>query len=43
VAPSWFSPQTLAGLLAMLAFAAVCLGDLRRGVIALTAAGCISW
>jgi O-antigen ligase len=41
VALSWFSPQTLGGLLAMLAFAAVCLGDLRRGVIGLTAAGCI--
>jgi hypothetical protein len=41
VTPSWVSAQTLGGILAMLAFGALCVGDLRRGVIAFTAAGCI--
>jgi O-antigen ligase len=38
---SWFSPQTVGGILAVLAFGVVCLRDLRGGVIGLTAAGCI--
>ncbi|HEX7796116.1 MAG TPA: hypothetical protein VF456_17260, partial [Vicinamibacterales bacterium] len=38
---SWFSPQTLGGMFAMLAFGVLCLRDLRSGVIALTVAGCI--
>ena len=41
VTPSWFSPETVGGILAVLAFAAICFGDLRRGIIAFTAAGCI--
>jgi O-antigen ligase len=38
---SWFSPQTLGGIFAVLAFGVVCLRDLRSGVIGLTIAGCI--
>lgn len=38
---SWFSPQSLGGIVAVLAFGIVCLRDLRIGVIGLTAAGCI--
>ena len=38
---SWFSLQSLGGILAVLAFGVLCLSDLRRGVIAFTAAGCI--
>jgi hypothetical protein len=41
VTVSWFSPQTVGGILAVLAFGALCVGDIRRGVIAFTAAGCI--
>jgi O-antigen ligase len=38
---SWFSPQTLGGIVAVLAFGVLCLHDLRSGVIGLTVAGCI--
>jgi O-antigen ligase len=38
---SWFSPQTLGSIVAVLAFGVVCLRDLRSGVIGLTIAGCI--
>jgi hypothetical protein len=41
VNPSWFSLQTIGGILGVLAFGAVCVGDLRRGVIGFTIAGCI--
>jgi O-antigen ligase len=38
---SWSSPETLGGLLALVVFGAMCLTDLRKGVIGLTIAGCI--
>ncbi len=39
--PSWNSPQTIGGLLAVVLFGVLCLIDLRKGVVAFTAFGCI--
>lgn len=38
---SWTSPQTIGGILGVLAFGLVAYGDLRRGVMLFTAGGCI--
>jgi O-antigen ligase len=41
VNPSWYSAETLAGVLAALLFAGVCRADMRLAILVFTAAGCI--
>ena len=39
--PSWFSPETIGGVLAAIGFAALCHNSWRSAILAFTAVGCI--
>ncbi len=39
--PSWFSADTIVGLIALLGFAGLCYQDMRRAILVFTVVGCI--